>query len=109
MGLTHFPNGIQTDYDGAVAADIANLSAASTDYVTLPFDAEIIGASCVAYGNQGATASTVGFTNGTTSITGLTITVAANGAAGTVTTASAITAGANWSANTALTLSLIHI
>ena len=45
MGLTNFPNGVSTDNDGALYAEIADVSAAASSWTgALPFDVEITGA-----------------------------------------------------------------
>ena len=45
MGLTRFPFGISTNYDGILYAEIADVSAAASSWsVALPFDVEILGA-----------------------------------------------------------------
>ncbi len=45
MRLTIFPNGISTDVDGALYAEIADVSAAASSWSgALPFDVEITGA-----------------------------------------------------------------
>jgi len=45
MGLTNFPNGIQTDQDGVLYGEIVDVSAAASSWTAaLPFAAEITGA-----------------------------------------------------------------
>lgn len=45
MGLTKFPNGVATDNDGALYAEIADVSAAASSWTgALPFDVEVTGA-----------------------------------------------------------------
>ena len=45
MGLTNFPNGISTDNDGVLYAEIADVSSAASSWSgALPFDVEITGA-----------------------------------------------------------------
>ena len=45
MGLTKFPNGVGTDVDGVLYAEIADVSAAASSWTgALPFDVEITGA-----------------------------------------------------------------
>ena len=45
MGLTIFPNGVQTDYDGVLYGEIADVSSAASSWTgALPFAATIVGA-----------------------------------------------------------------
>jgi hypothetical protein len=45
MGLTYLPNGVGTDNDGVLYAEIADVSAAASSWTgALPFDVEILGA-----------------------------------------------------------------
>ena len=45
MGLTNFPNGIGTDVDGVLHAEITDLGTAASSFTgALPFDVEITGA-----------------------------------------------------------------
>ncbi len=45
MTLTNFPNGVKTDNDGVLYAEIADVSAAASSWSgALPFDVEILGA-----------------------------------------------------------------
>lgn len=45
MGLTYLPNGVGTDNDGVLYAEIADVSAAASSWSgALPFDVEITGA-----------------------------------------------------------------
>jgi hypothetical protein len=45
MGLTVFPNGVQTDQDGVLYAEITDLGTAASSFsAALPFDVEITGA-----------------------------------------------------------------
>ena len=91
MPLTNYPNGVQTDLDGVLYGEIADISTLASSFTSaLPFNVEIVSA----YVTQGTDAVTVASANITfeiagVAITGLSVEVTTGGAVGDTFTATA--------------------
>jgi len=103
MGVTKFPNGVATDNDGVLNAEIADISTGASSFTgALPFDVEITGAYVTMETAVTVASADVTFEIGGTAITSMAVTVPTGGAAGDATAAVAPTAANSLTAGTAI-------
>jgi len=83
MGLTKFPNGVGTDNDGVLYAEIADISTGASSWTgALPFDVEITGAYVTQETAVTVAPAAVTFEIGGVAITSMAVAVAETGSAG---------------------------
>ena len=82
MGLTQFPNGVGTDVDGVLYAEIADVSSGASSWTgALPFDVEITGAVVTIDTAVSSADADITFEIGGVAITSMAATVAFSGSA----------------------------
>ena len=90
MPITRFPNGVGTDYDGVLQAQITDISTGASHWTSaLPFNVDIVSAYVTQETAVTVADATITFEIGGVAITGLSVTVTAGGAAGDTSTATA--------------------
>jgi len=103
MGLTYLPNGLGTDYDGILHAEIVDISTAASSWTAaLPFDVEIVGAYVTQETAVTVASAEVTFEIDGVAITSMAVTVATGGAAGDAFAAVAPTGAYSLTAGTAI-------
>lgn len=83
MSLTKFPNGVATDYDGALQTTIVDISSPASSFSgALPFNVQIVGAYVVQETPVTVAPALITFEIDGVAITAMVVTVATGGAAG---------------------------